>query len=119
MDRIKELNTVFYELYGELYRNTKLLSKKQLDLMSSKLLEQYIVEYQKLSIQKLTVDKSELYEFKLNYRKRVPKRFLFFKNKIAKLLGKAVKREVKEYFSSVGEFVVSDKEESNSGVSEN
>ncbi len=101
MEDIKKLNITFYELYGELFRNTKLLNKKQLDFMSSKLLEQYKVEFEKIAVVKAISDKSELYEFYLNYRHKVPKRFLFFKNKIAKLLSKAVRREVEDYFNSI------------------
>ena len=101
MEDIKQLNITFYGLYGELFKNTKLLSKQQLDFMSKKLLEQYKVEFEKIAVLKAISDKSELYEFYLNYKYKVPRRFLFFKNKVAKLLGKAVQREVKEYFESI------------------
>lgn len=101
MENIKNLNNTFFELYSDLYKNTKFLNKKQLDYMSTKLLEQYKVEFEKVSVVKAISDKSELYEFYLNYKHKVPKRFLFFKNKVAKLLGKAVQCEVKKYFESI------------------
>lgn len=104
MERISQLNTTFFKLYSELYKNTKFLNKKQLDYMSSKLLEQYKVEFEKVAVVKAISDKSELYEFNLNYKHKVPKRFLFFKNRIAKILGKAVQREVQEYFKSINDF---------------
>ncbi len=101
MENIENLNNTFFNLYGELYKNTKFLTKKQLDYMSSKLLEQYKVEFEKIAVVKAISDKSELYEFNLNYKHKVPKRFLFFKNRIAKILSKAVQREVQEYFDSI------------------
>lgn len=50
-DGLKELNERFYSLYGRLYENQELLTKKQSDYMAERLFEQYKQEYAQLLVE--------------------------------------------------------------------
>ena len=101
MKNIEELNQVFYSLYGELSENEEFLTRKQSEVMSSFLLKQYIIEYQKLALAKEIEDKDEIFVLKNKSKHYIPKRIIFFYNKLAKLIVKEIKKEANEYYAKL------------------
>lgn len=103
MDRFKDLNEQFYILYGDLHESKIFLSEKQFKYMQAKLFEQYEIEFEKLFLDKITYDKFEIFNLKRRKAKKVPKTFLFFKNKLSKILIKLIEEEVKTYYQDIKE----------------
>ena len=110
MKRIRELNEVFYDLYGRLYENTELLTKRQRDAVSTRLLKQYEVEYQKIASEKQIEDLTILFDLRLQKGFYTPFSFLFIKNKLAKLMALEVKNQAEEYFKKYFEKINAEKE---------
>lgn len=110
MKRIRELNEIFYDLYGRLYENTELLTKRQRDAVSTRLLKQYEVEYQKIASEKQIEDLTALYDLRLQKGFYVPFSFLFIKNKLAKLMALEVKNQAEEYFKKYSKKINEEKE---------
>ena len=50
LKQLKQLNECIYELYGRLYENEELLTKKQTDYIADKLFEAYKQEYGVLAL---------------------------------------------------------------------
>ena len=103
MDRFTQLNEKFYILYGDLHENKTFLSERQFKCMQAKLFEQYEIEFEKLFLDKITYDKFEIFNLKRRKAKKVPKTFLFFKNKLSKILIKLIKKEVTSYYKDIEE----------------
>lgn len=101
MDRFTQLNEKFYSLYGDLHENKTFLSERQFKYMQAKLFEQYEIEFEKLFLDKITYDKFEIFNLKRRKAKKVPKTFLFFKNKLSKILIKLISEEVKAYYRDI------------------
>lgn len=101
MKNIENLNNVFYSLYGELSENEEFLTRKQSEVMSSFLLKQYIIEYQKLALAKEIEDKEEIFILKKKFKRYIPRRILFFHNKLGKLIAKQIKKEANEYYANL------------------
>ena len=100
MDKLKNLNETFFSLYGRLYENKKFLTKRQLNVMSNELFEQYKIEAKKTLLPKLIDDKFKLFDIKQRKKHRVPFMFLFFSNKLARLVCKSIKAELAEYYKT-------------------
>ena len=103
MDRFNKLNEKFYALYGDLHENKTFLSERQFRYMQAKLFDQYEIEFEKLFLDKITYDKFEIFNLKRRKAKKVPKTFLFFKNKLSKILINLIKEEVKTYYQDIRE----------------
>lgn len=101
MENLKNLNDKFYMLYGRLYENKKFLSKKQFNVMSDELAAQYKIEAKKILAPKVIEDKYHLFIIKRRAADRVPFKFLFFSNKIARLICKSIKNELAEFYKTV------------------
>ncbi len=99
LNELGRLNELFFRLYGEVYENTELLSKKQADYMMERLFEQYKSEYLKLFIEKDIDDKQALFVLKKRRKGYVPFSFLFWKNKAFKLFRSQITKELDEYFN--------------------
>lgn len=100
MESLKNLNETFFSLYGRLYENKKFLTKRQLNAMSNELFDQYKIEAKKVLLPKLINDKFNLFVIKRRKADRVPFMFLFFSNKLARLVCKSIKKELAEYYKS-------------------
>ncbi|MBQ9781839.1 MAG: hypothetical protein IJW26_01485 [Clostridia bacterium] len=100
MIRIRKLNETFFELYARLGENGEDLTKRQRDVMSKYLLEQYEIEYKKIALAKEIDDKKEIYNVKLLKSFYLPFKFLFFRNKISKLMALEVKKQAEDYFNT-------------------
>ncbi len=98
MKRIYELNEKFFELYGRLYENSEFLTKRQQDAVSSRLLKQYEVEFSKIAEIKSMQDKRELFSIRIEKGYYIPKVFLFFKNRLAKLMINEIRDSASEYY---------------------
>ena len=113
MDSLKNLNETFFSLYGRLYENKKFLTKRQLNVMSNELFEQYKIEAKKTLLPKLIDDKFKLFDIKQRKQHRVPFKFLFFSNKLARLVCKSIKEELAEYYKSFNRETPTPAEKSN------
>lgn len=100
MTRLKKINEDFFELYGRIYSNKQFLTIKQYKEMTNCLFGQYSVEFQKFYLEKKIEDKYKIFVLKRNGKYRIPFKFLLFKNKLAKLIVKNIKAEVKQYFDT-------------------
>lgn len=103
MDEIRALNVEFYKLYGELSENEEFLTRKQSDFMAQCLLKQYQIEFLKIAVAKEINDKSELFELKTKSKWYIPRRFMFFSNKLAKIIAKDIKNQAHKDFVSLKE----------------
>ena len=101
MENLKNLNDKFFMLYGRLYENKKFLSKKQFNVMSEELAAQYKIEAKKILAPKVIEDKYQLFIIKRRAVDRVPFKFLFFSNKIARLICKSIKKDLEEFYKTV------------------
>lgn len=100
LDKLGDLNENFYILYGRLYHNLELITKKQYSFMADKLFEQYKTEYIKLSVAKDINDKTEIYTLKKRHKGYVPQGILFLKNQSKKLLDEEIKQELFNFFKN-------------------
>lgn len=101
MQDLEKLNKTFYKLYGDLSENEEFLTKKQSDTMSNFLLKQYITEYLKIALDKEISDRKLIYELKTEARYYIPKRIIFFYNKLGKIIAKEIKKQAFEYFNNL------------------
>ncbi len=111
MERLTAINEQLYKLYGRVYNNKQFLTKKQYSYLTSCLFDQYVVEYKKFYLEKRIEDKQIIFNKKQNGKCRIPHKFLFFKNKVARLYINIIKKEVEEYFNSLNKNIQSDKTE--------
>lgn len=101
LDELKNLNDKFYKMFGELFRNRKLLDNAETyKYFGKKLFEQYKVEYEVLQTKFETIEKPALYEAQVRHDILVPrKRFIFFRNRAQKLIDDKVICELDKYFA--------------------
>ena len=100
LDDLKQLNERIYELYGRLYENEELLTKKQTDYMADKLFEAYKQEYGVLALNAEPETAGEAFAAKERRRllvPYVPGRFArIFLRKRTNAVAKLILREVRE-----------------------
>ena len=98
LTELEKLNEAFFRLYGGIYENTELLTKRQSDYKNERLFEQYKQEYVKLALEKETEDARDLFVLKMRKNGYVPWKFLFWKNSAYKLLKAQLVKELDEYY---------------------
>lgn len=100
LDDLKQLNERIYELYGRLYENEELLTKKQTDYMADKLFEAYKQEYGVLALNAEPETAGEVFAAKERRRllvPYVPGRFArIFLRRRTNAVAKLILREVRE-----------------------
>ena len=100
LDDLKQLNERIYELYGRLYENEELLTKKQTDYMADKLFEAYKQEYGVLALNAEPETAGEAFAAKERRRllvPYVPGRFArIFLRRRTNAVAKLILREVRE-----------------------
>lgn len=100
LDDLKQLNERIYELYGRLYENEELLTKKQTDYMADKLFEAYKQEYGVLALNAEPEMAGEAFAAKERRRllvPYVPGRFArIFLRRRTNAVAKLILREVRE-----------------------
>lgn len=101
MENLKLLNESFFELYGRLFANKKLLTDKQYKFMCGCLINQYVVEYKKFFLKKNIDDKTCIFSLKRNASLRIPFWFLFPWNKIARAIYKDIKKDFEKYYKEL------------------
>jgi len=107
LDELKALNEKFYELYGRLFKNRKLLDNaKTVEYFGKQLFEQYKAEYEALKYKYEIIELPELEKEKQRYDEIVPRTyrpwyFLFLirrRNRALKNLEREVYCEIEKYF---------------------
>ena len=101
MENLKLLNETFFELYGRLFENKKLLTDRQYKEVASCLFYQYTVEYKKLFLKKNIDDKTLIFNLKRNAKLRIPAWFLFPWNRIARAIYNDIKKDFEKYYKGV------------------
>ena len=100
LDELKKLNERIYELYGRLYENEELLTKKQTDYIADKLFEAYKQEYGVLALNAEPDTAGEAFAAKERRRLLVPyvPKWLarIFLRKRTNAAAKLILREVRE-----------------------
>ena len=100
INELKQLNECIYELYGRLYENEELLTKKQTDYMADKLFEVYKQEYGVLALNAEPETAGEAFAAKERRRllvPYVPGRFArIFLRRRTNAVAKLILREVRE-----------------------
>ena len=100
LKQLKQLNECIYELYGRLYENEELLTKKQTDYMADKLFEVYKQEYGVLALNAEPETAGEVFAAKERRRllvPYVPGRFArIFLRRRTNAVAKLILREVRE-----------------------
>lgn len=100
LKELKKLNECIYELYGRLYENEELLTKKQTDYMADKLFEAYKQEYGVLALNAEPETAGEVFAAKERRRllvPYVPGRFArIFLRRRTNAVAKLILREVRE-----------------------
>lgn len=100
LKQLKQLNECIYELYGRLYENEELLTKKQTDYMADKLFEAYKQEYGVLALNAEPETAGEAFAAKERRRllvPYVPGRFArIFLRRRTNAVAKLILREVRE-----------------------
>ncbi|MDE7086841.1 MAG: hypothetical protein K2O67_01480 [Clostridia bacterium] len=101
LDELKKLLNKFYELYGNLFKNRKLLdNNKTYQYFGARIFEQFQIEYQVLRIKFETIENPEIYAARVIHGLLVPRRrFGIFRNRAQKLIDRKVTQEIDKYFS--------------------
>jgi len=100
LDKLNQLNQLFFESYGAIDESKSVLPQKQLEFMQDKLFEQYKIECRKLLLQEEANVAIETWELQMQNAALIPKkRWRLFKNKSAKLLEKEMQAKIAEYFA--------------------
>lgn len=94
----KDLNEAYYELYGRLFENMELVDEKFYALVSKKLLESYEEERALLERKNSIAYKQDMFETKIRCGKKIPRVFLFFRNRAAKTTARELALELGAYF---------------------
>ena len=94
----KDLNEAYYELYGRLFENMELVDEKFYALVSKKLLESYEEERALLERKNRIAYKQELFETKVRCGRKIPRTFLWWRNRAAKTTLKELAQELGAYF---------------------
>lgn len=101
MENLKKLNEEFFELYGRVFANKKFLIDKHYRFFCNCLFSQYEVEFKKFFLKKNIDDKTLIFNLKRNAEFRIPFRFLFFSNRIARAIVKDIKKDFENYYSEI------------------
>lgn len=94
----KDLNEAYYELYGRLFENMELVDEKFYALVSKKLLESYEEERALLERKNSIAYKQELFETKVRCGRKIPRTFLWWRNRAAKTTARELALELGAYF---------------------
>lgn len=95
------LNDKYILLFSTLQASKNVLPKKQYDQMADALMQAYKRELT-LLVGRNSLDTSrEMFELKQMLNTYVPWKFLFFKNKVAKVIIKACKEQFEVYLSTL------------------
>lgn len=97
IDNVKELNEVYFELFGRLYENGEFLNEKIVDYISKQLFEAYKDERELLELKNDVEFRQEFFAAKIRHGIKVPRRFFVFKNKTAKVTLKTLGAEFREF----------------------
>lgn len=105
LDELKMLLDKFYVLYGNLFKNRKLLdNSKTYQHFGARIFEQFQIEYQVLKIKFETIENPAIYEARVRHGFLVPRRrFGIFRNRAQKLIDRRVTQEIDEYFRKQNE----------------
>ena len=95
----KDLNEAYYELYGRLFENMELVDEKFYALVSKKLLESYEEERALLERKNSIAYKQDLFETKVRCGRKIPRAFLWWRNRAAKTTLKELAQELGVYFA--------------------
>lgn len=95
----KDLNEAYYKLYGRLFENMELVDEKFYALVSKKLLESYEEERALLERKNSIAYKQELFETKVRCGRKIPRTFLWWRNRAAKTTLKELAQELGAYFA--------------------
>lgn len=95
----KDLNEAYYELYGRLFENMELVDEKFYALVSKKLLESYEEERALLERKNSIAYKQDLFETKVRCGRKIPRTFLWWRNRAAKTTLKELAQELGVYFA--------------------
>ena len=100
LEELRQLNSKFYELFGELFENKELMpNKATYEYMAAKLFEQYKGEYEVLKVNSETIERPALYGALVRHNELVPRRrFLFFRNRAQKLIDAEAMAEIEKFF---------------------
>lgn len=107
LDELKVLNEKFYEMFGRLFRNRKLLdNEKTVKYFGEKLFEQYKAEYEALRYKHELKEMPELERVKQRHYELVPRAwrpwyFLFLvrrRNRALKNIDREIYIELEQYF---------------------
>lgn len=92
---LQKLNRKYYELFGELYTERALLGNRQYEIMYKTLVDQYKKDLDVVLTEKELKVGEGVFELKYRAANYLPhRRFLFFHNKMAKLLLKKYDSEL-------------------------
>lgn len=100
---LAQLNVKYYNLFSDLYAARTFLSKRQYDTMCNVLENDYRRDVQDYLDEQLLVYGVERYERKFRVACYTPRRFLFWRNKIAKQLLKQYRAEFSAYLAALSE----------------
>lgn len=107
LDELRQLNEKFYEMFGRLYKNRKLLdNSKTVEFFGKQLFEQYKAEYEALKYKYEIEELPELEIFKLRHSELVPHTyrpwyFLWLfkrRNRALKNIERAIYCEIEAHF---------------------
>ena len=90
---LKELNEKYFELYSNLYAAQPYLPAKQFETMYKALFYDYCKELEVVVGEKELATGQSVFELRFRLSNYLPRRFLFFRNKIAKRMIKQLKAE--------------------------
>lgn len=90
IDKLYDLNEEFYKAYARLKKNTEFLTDKQYKTMADALTASYQKALYLMSLERDVEYKRNVFAIKRRIKRQVPKKFLFFKNREAKLMLKQI-----------------------------
>lgn len=92
------LNEEYYELYGRLFENREVMDEAAYKLISQKLLEGYKDDYELLARKGSIAYRQELFETKVRCGRKIPRTFLWWRNRAAKTTARELALELGAYF---------------------
>ena len=95
---LASLNEEYYELYGRLFENHEVMDESAYKLISQKLFEGYKDDYELLARKSSIAYKQDMFETKTRCGKKIPRVFLFFRNRAARTTARELELELGEYF---------------------
>ena len=94
------INEKYIQLFSELYRARSVLPKKQYDQMAEALMASHRRELTIINGHIELETGTALFEMKQKLRTFVPRKFLFYRNKVAKMVMNNCKKEFESYLST-------------------